>query len=733
MAKTPKKTTSQRAPAQKRKIAGPNPADSLEETRDFRWRDRRDLVHVGIVLGLAIALRLVFYYFNQRNNPVFSMPIMDALYHDEWARGILDGTWSTDDVYYRGPLYPYLLAFLYKLSGASIAFAVLVQHIIGALTSGAVYLLAREYFNPRVSLVAGLFAALYWPFVYFEGDLLIVTTILLLNTVALILLARSMRIDGTRSWILLAASGVVFGLSTIARPSVLIFFPALPLVLYWTRERGKRTSRMWLAKSAVVAGAITAAILPVMARNYVVAKAVVPVAASGGVNFYIGNNPASDGTSAIIPGTRADLWGGYEDAIEIAELAEGRKLNLAEVSDYYFHRGWEWIELNPGDAAAHFGKKFRVFWAGPERANNKFIYFFWNLAGMRYVPLPGFWLIAPLALLGAALQWRRRRRLSPLYLFVLTYMIGVVVFFVNARFRLPAVPVLIVFASFSAVYLYDTVRKKSVRAITGAAAFAVALLIVNIDYLTFGEIRAYSNAFSHVTLANAYFKLDQWDTALDHYARAWSINEEDPTPAFERYLRRDVAYNLGMLYWNRGLCSRAIEYLRMVGRQQGGGVDIYMLNALDWMGDCYIQRNNFGNARVVYQEFLRLDPNDIRAVAGMARVEAAAGNPEQAERMLEAAFVPGAPMHVPSYLALADIKRQIGKTAEAIAAYELASKYAGHGKRSLTALAELYEKIGDIDAAIETLRRAARYYPPSDPTVPNWINRLQSQRRTDGP
>jgi 4-amino-4-deoxy-L-arabinose transferase-like glycosyltransferase len=733
MAKPSKKMPAQRAAAQKRKAPGPNPADALEQSSTFRWRDRHDLLQVGIVLGVAFALRMAFFYFNQRNNPVFYKPIMDALYHDEWARNILSGTASADDVFFRGPLYPYLLAFLYKLSGASIKFAVFAQHVIGTMTAGAVFLLAREYFNPRVSLVAGLFAALYWPFVYFEGDLLIVTTILFLNTVGFVLLARAMKSNGPRGWILMAASGVAFGLSAIARPSLLVFFPALPAVVYWNREHERMRSRLWLARSAVLIGAIAAVILPVMTRNYVVGKAVVPVAASGGVNFYIGNNSASDGTTAIVPGTRADWWGGYNDAIEIAEKAEGRKLKLAEVSDYYFRRGLEWIKLNPGDATVHFGKKFRVFWVGPERANNKFIYFFWNLAGMRYVPLPGFWLIAPLALLGAAFQWRRRRRLSPLYLFVLTYMIGVVVFFVNARFRLPVVPVLIVFAAFAAVYLYETIRKRELRAITACVGFATALLVVNFDYLTFAEVRTYSNAFSHVTLANAYMKLDQRETALDHYTRAWEIDEEHPTPAFKRYLHRDVAYNLGLLYWDKGLCSRAIGYLRRVGPPPGGGDDIYMFNALDWLGDCFIQRNKYMEARLTYQEFLRLAPDDVRAIAGAARVEAATGDPEKAESMLESAFKPGAPVHVPSLIALADIKRTLGKTDEAIEKYEQASSYAGHERDALVALAELYQDVGDIDAAIETLRRAINYSTPGDPTIRNWIGQLQSRRQTDQP
>lgn len=713
---SPKKKT--RKVVDSRERVAPDPSLELESTRVFRWRDRRDWLHLAIVLAAAFALRVVFFYFNQKNNPVFANPIMDAFYHDEWARGILDGTFTADDVYFRGPLYPYLLAFLYKISGSSITFAVFAQHLIGTFTTGLVYLLSREYFSPRVSLLAGVFAALYWPFVYFEGDLLIVTTILFLNTLGLLLLARSIR---TNSFIVLAAAGVVFGLSAIARPSVLIFFPALPFILYWHRRPGGR-SRECLVRSAVLIGGIAVVILPVMIRNYVVARSIVPVAASGGVNFYIGNNPASDGSTAIVPGTRADWWGGYYDAISIAERDEGRSLKLAEVSDYFFARGWEWITTQPGEAAAHFWKKFRVFWSGPERANNKFIYFFWNLAGMKYVFLPGFWLITPLALLGGILQWRRRRPLAPLYLFVVTYMAGVVVFFVNARFRLPVMPVLIVLAGYSVLYLVNTIRLKNLRAVRAAVVLALAFVLVNIDYLAFAEIRAYSNAFSHTTLGNAYLKLNRRDTALGHYLRAWELNQSAPTPAFE-LIARDVTYNMGLLYWEKGLCSRAIEALRRVG-----GSDQYAQNALDWLGDCYLRQSQYQNAHAVYQEFLRINPNDVRAITGMARVLAATGNPQEAERTLLSIVDPTTAGSPQAYIALAEVQRDLGKTREAIENYKIVSKFMGYQKDGLVALAELYQESGDIDAAIQALQEAANYFPPGDVTVRKWIQQLRSMK-----
>ena len=90
---------------------------------------------------------------------------MDAKYHHEWALEILSGNFWGDTVFFRAPLYPYLLALLYKVSGESNAFAIFFQHLIGTSTAVLIYLLARQYFALRVALVAGVYCML--PFTAF--------------------------------------------------------------------------------------------------------------------------------------------------------------------------------------------------------------------------------------------------------------------------------------------------------------------------------------------------------------------------------------------------------------------------------------------------------------------------------------------------------------------------------------------------------------------------------------
>src|SRR5262245_53570244 len=162
MAKKTKTRPAAPGPRPAKAAASPRPTTTaLDQSTPFGWKNRRDLLDLGIVVGVALLLRLAFFYLNQKFNPTFRFPIMDSLYHHEWALDLVGGGTKGTDAFFRGPLYPYFLAFLYKMSGNSIAFAVFVQHLIGSLTAGLIYLTARDLFSRKVALVAGLTTALY--------------------------------------------------------------------------------------------------------------------------------------------------------------------------------------------------------------------------------------------------------------------------------------------------------------------------------------------------------------------------------------------------------------------------------------------------------------------------------------------------------------------------------------------------------------------------------------------
>jgi len=92
--------------------------------------EAREFLHIGVIFAVALAIRLIFFFVNKQTNPLFNDPILDSLFHHQWAKEINDGNFWGDEVYFRAPLYPYFLAFLYKISGTSIAFATFCQHLI---------------------------------------------------------------------------------------------------------------------------------------------------------------------------------------------------------------------------------------------------------------------------------------------------------------------------------------------------------------------------------------------------------------------------------------------------------------------------------------------------------------------------------------------------------------------------------------------------------------------------
>jgi len=680
---------------------------------------RREILFVGIVFVTALLIRTVYFLINKNNNPLFFHPILDQAFHDEWARDILDGNFWGQEVFFRAPLYPYVLAFLYKLSGGSIAFAIYVQHVVGALSAVLVYLLARTYFSPRVSFLAGMAAALYWPLIYFEGDLLFETFVVFLDLALLFVLSVALK---RRSPGLLFVSGAILGLSAIARPSILILIPVLPFVFHYSAAAHATPSpgrRPWIRQTAWVVLGSLVFILPVMVRNYVVGRDVVPIASQGGVNFYIGNNPQSNGSQAFVPGARADMYGTYQGAIELAERDTGRKLKPSEVSNYYTQKGLDFVIFSPGDATRLFVKKLYMFWAGVERSNDTYVQFFWKRFGLGKFPLPGFWLVGPFALLGGVLLWRRWKQYSLLYLFVLSYMVGVVAFFVNGRFRLPVAPVLIIFASYAFFHAYLAARARSTELLRMVAVLIVCVIVVDSDYLSFRGVRAMDEAVSHFELSNAYLKLEDKDSALAELEAARAIQQRYPTRGYAQ-IAANIDYNLGALYWEKGLYSRAIELLERVPDS-----DPRALAAKNILADCYVRKGRHADAIALYKRILQLAPDDAAGLFGLGVVYRLTGDLENSRQSLEEVLRKHRPPDGSVNLELARTLELAGDTEGAIRNYKTAAASPPQRHDATLELARLYKKTGDKEKALEYLKYL-QTADPSDQTVQMEINALQT-------
>ena len=658
---------------------------------------RSELKLLVVLFVLALAIRSAYFFVNKGGNPLFELPILDGLFHHDWARRIVAGDLWGDEVFFRAPLYPYVLALFYAVSDSSIAFATYLQHVIGSLSVVLVYLLARRFFSPGVSLVAALIAALYWPLIYFEGDLLIVTLIVFLDLAALVIFCMAVERHGV-AWFL--ATGVVLGLSAIARPSILIFVAVVPVALFWV---GK--PRAWRRQTLLVIAGLMIVITPVLVRNYVVGRDFVPIASQGGVNFYIGNNPQSNGSQAMVPGTAWDLHGTFQGAIDLAEQEAGGPLKPSQVSSHYFRKGIGFIFDSPGDAATLTLKKLYLFWAGVERSNNKYIQFFWEEFGLGKFPLPGFWLVGPLGLLGGVLLWPRRREFALLYLFVTSYMVGVVAFFVNARFRLPVIPILIIFAAYALYYLYRSARSRSSVFVGALAVLIVTVFIVDYDYVKFRGVRAFDIAVSHYSLANAHMQKGDKAAALEAFLKARDTQVRYPTRGYLQ-ISDSVDLQIGSLYWEQGLYSRAIEALERI---RGNNAEAARASSL--LADSYVRKGRFADAVSTYTALLQRSPNDIQNLLGIAVAYRGTGNLERAQQILEGLSRQRHALTGRAHLELARTLEMKGELEASIPHYEAATHMATEVREAYLGLAQLYRRLGDKVKALETLQVLRSRFP----------------------
>jgi 4-amino-4-deoxy-L-arabinose transferase-like glycosyltransferase len=454
--------------------------DATDAAQGAAWHQRLgDTQIFALVVLAALAIRLI-YLMQLSTSPLFVDPIMDAGVHHQWATLSSEGeAWSVDRhtgdpvPYFRAPLYVWFLGAVYRLFGADAGFAPrALQSLIGALSCGLVFLLGRRLFDRGVGLLAGITCAFHWTLVYFDNELLIPVLLVFVQLGVLLLLTTAYE---RRRWPLWAAAGLALGVSAMARPNVLLFAPAVCVwifVLDW--REGLRGPRALLSTLAF-AVAVFAPILPITLRNYSVADDLVLISSQGGVNFYIGNNPRSDGIRAVVPGTPPDWWGGFDATREMAGRSLGHEPRASEVSRYFFGRAFDFWRTDPARALSLTAHKARLFAYMAELPNNKCLYTSADL----FTPISRwlfgtFHLIAPLGLLGLCLSLRDARRLFPLWGFVSIYSISVIAFFVNARFRVPIVPALSILAAYATFWLVRQARDNATRPL--ALGF-VALLV----------------------------------------------------------------------------------------------------------------------------------------------------------------------------------------------------------------------------------------------------------------
>ena len=500
-----------------------------------------------LIFVLAFAVRLI--YLNQvSDSPLFQHPIMDEKYHVELAHQINSTSGLPDEPFYRAPLYPYVLAFLFRVTSNSFYATRLIQCVAGSFVPVLILVFGLLLFSKRVAYGAAITGAVYPTLVYYDATLLITSLMVLLTALLVWQLYRCQR---RFSLLNFAVAGVLLGLAGLARPNILLLGPAL-FIWIWLVVKDQLGWRRAVIRYAIVAIGAFVVVLPVTIRNYRVSGDFVPIAWQGGFNFYLGNNRDATGWSATAPGIEQTWEGGYRDAIAIADQMSDRQLTKSEISDFWYDRAWSEILSDPGRFLGLQIKKIRLFLNGYEIPNNQNIYFAreesWLMkplmfTGLIYFP---YGILAPLMLIGIGLSLKEWRKYLLLYLTIGSYVISLLLFFVCARYRQPLIPFLLLFAWLAVVKIFDLIRSRSYRSVAAIGALFI-LLALESNHDMLGLKPATLAAQDYLNIGNVYLGENRVSRAQQEFKAA---------------VRADSTYaqghhNLGITYARQGKLAQA--------------------------------------------------------------------------------------------------------------------------------------------------------------------------------
>jgi len=747
------------------------------EAKQFGWA-----IAIAI-FATALAVRLV-HIWQLRASPFFSALMGDSHGYDEWARRLAGGEWIGHEVFYQAPLYPYLLGVIYAIAGRHLLLVRIVQAIIGSASCALLGLTAARLFSRRAGIAAGLMLALYAPAIFFDGLLqksvidvffLCLVLWLLTKTGTAEHAERAKRSTSPRSprslrlnvWVCL---GLTIGGLALTRENALVF---VVVILAWAligssesqiasesripnpESRVRPESRIpnpesRIKRAAVFVAGLAIVLLPVAARNARVGGGFYITTSQFGPNFYIGNNPQSDGTYQSLRFGRGAPEYERQDATELAEQALHRTLTPSEVSSYWTDRALDFIASRPGAWLKLTARKFVLLWNATEMLDTESqeAYAEWSLPLRAGGFIGHFGILVPLALLGAIVTWPIRSRLWIFYAMTLAYAASVILFYVFARYRYPLVPLLILFAAAGVVALpaemSDVVAKRPRRLKPWSlAAVAGAAVLANWPMLSTTLMRAVTENNLAVSLQSE----GRLDEATDHYQRAIALQPDyapaynnlatamrargrlsDAVAAYERAIGLrpeypEAHYNLANALTDAGKPREAVEHFRIALQAIPRSADVH-----NNLGIALMDEGRHDAAIAEFRAAVKADPQSSRAHRNLADALASTRRYDEALDEFHRA-VRLDPADGSLHYDLGSLLLELDRLEEAIAEFRSALKVKPDSAEAHNNLGIALGKQGRLDEAIDAFRRALQVQPGFEDAQRNLAIALAAAKR----
>jgi len=460
--------------------------------KEFKESVKPKLVSVGIPITLflvALALRILYLYQAEQNDPNFSvlLPSQDMYEYDFTARQYAEGNFdfTARENLSTSSFYPYALALLYKISDNSRLFVRLFQAVLSSVTVVLLYMIALRFTGRLLAVVCGLILAFYGVSIYFSMILLPATLILFLYTVMLLFVVKYRE---TFNQAMLALAGLMLGFCVVARANNIVI---LPFLLICVLANGAISLKERYAHSILllVATAISPGIW--VLKTLLLAKGADTDLSIGLYGFLIGNTYDATGIFFDSPASAVKIFSSSGGS-----YVRGMVELLKTIVDHPAQ--WVWVEA----------RKLAAFWIGFEPADNMSYHVSREFSSLLRLPLPSFGVVSAMGLLGMVICLKDTKRLSALYLMTAGTFFSVVIFFILSRYRLVAVPTLILFGALSVERICERTAGRQYARAAGLVVAAGILLSLtreaNIRFLYPASYLGYFESMARHNAAVAY-------------------------------------------------------------------------------------------------------------------------------------------------------------------------------------------------------------------------------------
>jgi hypothetical protein len=353
---------------------------------------------------------------------------------------------NTGPTAWEPPLYPYLMAGVFKLFGIysqrSAWVLLSINSLFATLTCIPIYRIAHRTFGERVAI----WSAYAWglnPYVWYWSIHWIWDTTFTPLLLAWIFLralelapvapgapVRARRNADASAWILF---GALYAIGALANPTMLAFLPFCGLWIWRQRFRQALPSLAGVALSSLVFFAVLS---PWVIRNYEVFHRFVFLRDDFGLQLRLGNGPYADGM----------LMAYLQPNLNKLELQKFQKEGELAYAESCKRQALDWIQSHPKRFAVISLKRFFYYWNGVPRETN-------SLAPVDF-RTSAFLATSVLALWGAIRALRQKRSGAWLFAALIIFYPAIYYFvYPHARYRHPIEPeltILIVFLIFEA-------------------------------------------------------------------------------------------------------------------------------------------------------------------------------------------------------------------------------------------------------------------------------------------